>query len=96
MLRQEFAIDYKENKIADEETIQIFYHPLLVKVHSFPNIQQLNFESLKGQLLSASCMPLPGHPSYSVMINKLISLFFRYKVNGLVSMEFETKLFINR
>jgi ubiquinone/menaquinone biosynthesis C-methylase UbiE len=95
-LRQKFAIDYKENKMVDEERIHIFFHPMLVRVHSFPNIQQLDFEALKGQLLSASYMPLPGHPSYSAMINELISLFIEHNENGLVKMEFETKLFINR
>ena len=95
-LKQKFAIDYKENKMVDEEAIHIFFHPMLVRVHQFPNIQQLNFEALKGQLLSASYMPLPGHPSYSEMINELIVLFIDHNENGLVKMEFETKLFINR
>jgi|SRR5450631_2016218 len=95
-LRQKFAIDYLEKKMVDEETIDVFFHPLLVRVHSFPNIQRLDFEALKGQLLSASYMPLPGHPSYNDMINELIVLFIEHNENGLVKMEFETKLFINR
>jgi ubiquinone/menaquinone biosynthesis C-methylase UbiE len=95
-LRQKFAIDYKENKMVDEEIIHIFFHPMLVRMHSFPNIQHLDFEALKGQLLSASYMPLPGHLSYSSMINELISLFIEHNANGFVKMEFETKLFINR
>ena len=95
-LRQKYAIDYKEGKMVDEESIQIFFHPMLVKVHSFPNVQQLDFEALKGQLLSASYMPLPGHDSYSAMINDLIVLFIEHNENGLVRMEFETKLYINR
>jgi ubiquinone/menaquinone biosynthesis C-methylase UbiE len=96
VLRQKFAIDYTENKMVDEEAIHIFFHPMLVRMHSFTNIQQLDFEALKGQLLSASYMPLPGHPSYSTMISELIGLFIEHNKNGLVKMEFETKLFINR
>ncbi|HEY4965822.1 MAG TPA: class I SAM-dependent methyltransferase [Puia sp.] len=96
ILREKFAIDYKESQMIDEEAIHIFFHPTLVRFHSFPNIQQLDFEALKGQLLSASCMPLPGHPSYDDMINELIVLFIEHNENGLVKMEFETKLFINR
>jgi SAM-dependent methyltransferase len=95
-LRQKFAIDYKEDKMVDEESIHIFFEPMIVRVHSFQNIQWLDFEALKGQLLSASCIPLPGHPSYYEMINELIGLFIKYNENGFVKMEFETKLFINR
>ncbi len=95
-LRQKFAIDYKESNMIDEEAIHIFFHPMLVRFHSFPNIQQLDFEALKGQLLSASYMPLPGHPSYNDMINELIVLFIEHNENGLVKMEFETRLYINR
>ena len=95
-LRQKFAIDYKENKMVDQESIHIFFHPMLVKIHSFPNTQLLDFEALKGQLLSASYMPLPGDPSYDAMIDELIGLFVEFNENGFVKMEFETKLFINR
>ncbi len=94
-LKQKFAVDFKENKMVDEDAIHIFYHPMTVKVHLFQNIQMLDFEALKGQLLSASYMPLPGHPSYSEMINELIHLFIKYNENGVVKMAFETKLFIN-
>jgi len=95
-LREKFAIDYKEDRMVDEETIQIFFHPMLVKTYSFPNIQLLDFESFKGQLLSASYIPLPGHPNYSDMINELIHLFVEYNEKGFVRLEFETKLYKNR
>jgi SAM-dependent methyltransferase len=94
-LRQKFAIDFKENKMVDEESIHIFFYPVPVKIHCFENIQMLDFEALKGQLLSASYMPLPGHKSYSEMINELIHLFIKHNENGMVRMAFETKLFIN-
>jgi hypothetical protein len=76
--------------------IHIFFHPMQVKAHHFSNIHQLNFDALKGQLLSASHMPLPGHPSYAAMINELILLLFEHNEKGLVKMEFETRLYINR
>jgi SAM-dependent methyltransferase len=94
-LKQKFAIDFKENKMVDEESINIFYYPMPVSIHVFENIQMLDFESLKGQLLSASYMPLPGHTSYNEMINELIHLFIKHNENGVVRMAFETKLFIN-
>ena len=94
--RKKFAIDYRESKMIDEEAIDLFFHPMKVKYHCFQNIQQLDFEALKGQLLSASYIPLPGHPLYNDMINELIVLFIEHNHNGLVKMEFETRLYINR
>jgi SAM-dependent methyltransferase len=95
-LKLKFGIDYKSNQMVDEESITGFFYPNAFTVHHFPNVQWLDFESLKGQLLSASYIPLPGHPSYNTMINELIHLFVNYNENGLVRMEFETTLYINQ
>ena len=91
-LKQKFGIDYKDSKMVNEEAISSFFDPLLFTVYHFPNVQCLDFESLKGQLLSASYIPLPGHPSYNPMINELIYLFVAYNENGFVQMEFELSL----
>jgi ubiquinone/menaquinone biosynthesis C-methylase UbiE len=95
ILKQRFGIDYKLTKRADEETIRNFFGPDNYAVHSFSNIQWLDFDALKGQLLSASYIPLPGHPSYDDMISELVRLFVSFNANGVVKMEFETKLYMN-
>jgi SAM-dependent methyltransferase len=96
MLKQRFGIDYKLTKRADEETIRNFFGPGDFTIQSFSNIQRLDFDALKGQLLSASYIPLPGHPSYDDMISELVRLFVNFNENGVVKMEFETKLYMNR
>jgi hypothetical protein len=40
-------------------------------------------------------MPLETEPSYKEMIYRLEELFARYGENGLVKMEYETKIFYN-
>ena len=95
-LKKKFGIDYKENKQVDEQAIQCFFQPLPMAIHCFPNVQWLDFDSLKGQLLSAYYIPLPGHQSYNTMINELIHLFIAYNENGFIRMEFETKLYISQ
>jgi hypothetical protein len=67
-----------------------FFAPNGFQKEVFPNTQLLNFDALKGQLLSVSSIPLPGHPSYETMISSLVQLFVLYNENGFVRMEFET------
>lgn len=96
-LKQKFGRDYqkiKEN--LNEPVIEQFFAPKIMTVHSFPNIQLLDFESLKGQLLSSSYIPLPGQPSYENMISELAELFVANNEDGYISMEYETKIYINQ
>ena len=77
----------------NEEKVRAFFSPNPVNQERFRNDQQLDFESLKGQLLSSSYAPLPGDEQYEDMISELISLFVKYNEGGLVSMNFDTVLF---
>jgi len=92
-LKDEFALEAQIiNKISGPE-LQAFFEPLPMQIDRFSNVQMLDFDSLKGQLLSSSYIPLPGHESYDSMISKLIQLFVAYNENGFVKMEYETKLY---
>lgn len=95
-LKLKFSIDYQTTKMVNEAEIENFYAPIPMETYHFSNIQLLDFESLKGQLLSASYIPLPGHPSYDSMISELADLFVAKNENGLIKMEYETKVFINK
>jgi ubiquinone/menaquinone biosynthesis C-methylase UbiE len=95
-LKLRFGIDYQAIKMVDEVAIQKFYEPLIPSTYHFPNIQMLDFDSLKGLLLSASYIPLPGHESYYSMISELVHLFVTHNQNGQVRMEYETKLYLNQ
>ena len=94
-VKQKYGIDYKEAVRADETVLRDFFEPVGMSTCSFPNIQMLDFEGLKGQLLSMSYSPLPGHPNYEAMIGALIKLFVQYNQQGFVKMEYETKLYWN-
>jgi SAM-dependent methyltransferase len=95
-LKHRFGIDYKGDKMVDEQSIKNFYSPMDFALTQFSNTQLLDFEALKGQLLSASYIPLPGHPTYDAMISELVHLFVAYNENGFVRMEYQTKLFLNK
>jgi ubiquinone/menaquinone biosynthesis C-methylase UbiE len=95
-LKQKYGIDYLAAKMVNEASIQEFYAPKSIVTHSFSNIQLLDFESLKGHLLSASYIPLPGHSSYDSMIGELANLFVTHNDHGLIGMEYETKVYVNK
>jgi ubiquinone/menaquinone biosynthesis C-methylase UbiE len=94
-LKSRFGIDYKPSKMVNDDIIYRFFEPMAAQTHSFSNTQMLDFDSLKGQLLSTSYIPLPGHPSYDNMISELVHLFVTYNENGFIRMEYETKLYLN-
>jgi SAM-dependent methyltransferase len=94
-LKQEFAIEHQVVDQIHQENIQLFYEPAIVREQSFENQQMLDFDALKGQLLSSSYIPLPGHTRYEDMITQLAALFVAYNEKGLVRMNFETKVYFN-
>ncbi|HEY4874674.1 MAG TPA: class I SAM-dependent methyltransferase [Puia sp.] len=94
-LKLQFGTDYKASKMVIEESILSFYAPMPMKIASFENIQLLDFEGLKGQLLSTSYIPLPGHLDYEKMIEHLVKLFIVHNDKGFVKMEYETKMYFN-
>jgi hypothetical protein len=60
------------------------------------NEQMLNFEGLKGRLLSSSYTPAEGDPARRKMLEDLEDLFRTHAQNGRVRMEYETELWIGR
>lgn len=92
-LRAKYRIGEPGPVQIDPQLITKFFTPHSFETKAFPNKQLLDFEALKGQLLSKSYIPLPGHDRYDEMITDLIQLFVSYNDNGLVGIEYETVLF---
>jgi len=92
-LKNDFATDYSTTGRDIQPDLQAFFAPAPMQVTIFPYTQQLDLEALKGQLLSASYIPLPGHPRYEKMMNLLTTLFTTYQENGLITMAYETKVY---
>ncbi|MDP4151224.1 MAG: class I SAM-dependent methyltransferase [Bacteroidota bacterium] len=91
----EFGKNYEAANRIDEPAIAAFFSGLRQKVTAFPNEQLLDFETLKGRVLSASYMPLEKDAGYDDMIRRLEDLFARFNENGLVKMDYETKVYYN-
>ncbi len=92
-LKIDFGTDYKGTRMVKESEIGSFFEPPPYKYHVIPHSQVLDFDGLKGQLLSTSYMPLEGR-KFDEMLIVLKGLFEQYQENGLVKVDYETKIYL--
>ena len=94
----EYGTDYKEvnSKWAEGESIRALFGAGEVRTKSFDNEQVLDFDGLKGRLMSASYAPVPGHPNHEPLMRELAALFERHRRDGRVVVEYDTKVFYGR
>jgi SAM-dependent methyltransferase len=64
--------------------------------HVFENSQSLDLKGVKGRMLSSSYAPKEGHPRHGPMIKALEMLFDRCQKDGLIPIEYTTKVFFGR
>jgi SAM-dependent methyltransferase len=60
------------------------------------NVQTLDFEGLKGRMLSSSYMPAAGSERYAPMIAELARLFANYAESGKIQILYNTNIFYTR
>jgi SAM-dependent methyltransferase len=91
--------DYKQvdhKYVADGPALERFFAPGGFRHFHFPNDQVLDFDGLAGRLASTSYVPAPGEPGHAAMLAQAQALFTRYAEDGLVRIEYETKVFIGQ
>jgi hypothetical protein len=76
-----------------DQAITGFFAPRGFNLRTFGHTQGLDFEALKGRLLSSSHAPLEGHPKHVPMLERLAEIFEDYQVNGNVIMEYDTEVY---
>ncbi len=59
----------------------------------FAHCQQLDFEGLRGRLMSSSYVPPAGHPNHQPMLQALRELFDACAVQGRISFDYDTRIF---
>ena len=58
--------------------------------------QVVDFPALCGRLLSASYMPNEGHPNYDAMMEALRALFACNEQNGVVTLDYDTRIYFGQ
>ncbi|WP_343667636.1 methyltransferase domain-containing protein [Chitinophaga sp.] len=95
-IKAKYGTDYHEIRKAHEPELTAFFAPAAMEVQYFRHSQQLDFEGLKGQVLSSSYMPQPGQKNYAEMMQALTELFEGHQRDGEVTITYNTKLYINK
>ena len=87
-----YGTDYNEVKRRDAAGAH-FFDGIRCEKRALSNNQSMDFEGLKGRLLSSSYIPQPSDVGYELMIADLQSLFEKYQRDGRVLMGYDTKLY---
>jgi len=78
------------------EELKAFYSPGAYRRQEFNNFQDLDFDGLKGRLLSASYMPVAADLEYGEMMMELSDIFARHARSGAVRLSYRTQVFFGR
>lgn len=97
-LLQRHGTDYSavHHKYSEQSGIDEFFAPSEVAIREFENRQQVDFDGLKGRLMSASYAPPVGDPRHEPMIRDLRALFARHERDGRVSILYRTRIYFAR
>ena len=93
-LRQ-YSNDYEQvthKYLASYEALQRFFAPDQVELIKQHNEQRLDFDGLRGRLLSSSYIPKSGE-RYEAMMRALPTLFEEHAVDDRVVLEYDTKIY---
>jgi SAM-dependent methyltransferase len=85
------AVDHKNLAPGDFDA---FYRPGKWKLFTLPNAQELDREGLRARLVSSSYTPPPGDPRQEAMLEDLEELFRASARDGIVRMEYDTKVYV--
>ena len=94
-LLQTYGTDYSSvaERYADDARMHAWFGDGYCGSASFEHGQRLDFEALKGRLMSSSYAPQAGHPSHEPMLRALRELFDACAEHGKVSFDYNTRIF---
>lgn len=95
-LLRNWSTDYTrvDHRQVTPAVIAVFFAPNRHLTVRMPNRQVFDYAGLQGRLLSSSYAPAAGHPSHAPMLAALRRLFDAHHVDGQVSFEYETVLYL--
>ncbi|MBA4185688.1 MAG: class I SAM-dependent methyltransferase [Acidobacteria bacterium] len=93
----EFGTDYEtvRHENITKETLQNFFQTDFRQA-IFQNSQTVDFDGLRGRMLSASYVPSAENPRFAEMLKNLKSLFAEHAESGKIQILYDTKVFYGR
>jgi SAM-dependent methyltransferase len=94
-LLQKFGTDYTSvaERYADDAHMRVWFGDGYRGSASFEHGQWLDFEALRGRLMSSSYAPKAGHPQHETMLQALRELFDACAEHGAISFDYDTRIF---
>ena len=93
---QNYLAPQTGNDTQDDPTItaelRAWYAPGVANFKSFENSQVVDFEGLRGRVLSSSYSPAPEDHKYAPMLEELGTIFQAHQANGKVSIDYECRV----
>lgn len=95
-LLRRFSDDYQSvsERYGDDASMAVWFGDRLAHMARMPNAQRLDFDGLKGRLMSSSYAPKAGHPNHEPMLAALRELFDRTAQDGTVDFVYETLVYV--
>jgi ubiquinone/menaquinone biosynthesis C-methylase UbiE len=92
-----FGTDYEKvrHDNIEEKVLQDFFQ-VDFKRATYENAQTVDYEGLKGRILSSSYMPDETDSNFEAMINEMQRLFAKYAENGKIQILYNTNVFYSR
>jgi Methylase involved in ubiquinone/menaquinone biosynthesis len=94
-LLQKFGTDYASvaERYADDARMRAWFGVGFRGSARFEHAQRLDFEALRGRLMSSSYAPQAGNPQHEPMLHALRELFDSCAEHGTVSFDYDTRIF---
>lgn len=95
-LLQTYGTDYTSvaERYGDEPRMSEWFGKGWHGTASFDHCQLLDFDALRGRLMSSSYAPQAGHPRHEPMIEALRKLFDACAMDGRVSFDYDTRVYV--
>lgn len=92
----DYGTDYTEvaERYQDDQTMRDWFGAGLRGLVHLPNVQYLDYDGLRGRLLSSSYAPQAGDPRHAPMLEALQRLFDAHAVDDKVAFEYQTRAFV--
>lgn len=91
----DYGLDYSSvaERYNDDASMEAWFDGGLRGMARFNHGQRLDFEALRGRLLSSSYAPQAGHPRHAPMLAALQALFETTAIDGVVNFDYDTRAF---
>lgn len=93
-----YGTDYTSvaERYADDARMRAWFGEGFRGAACFPHGQKLDFEALRGRLLSSSYAPKAGHPNHAPMLRALRELFDACARHGTIDFDYDTRVFAGK